>query len=233
MKSKLCLFGCMLFCLSSIFAQSNVKDVKIYLSDGTTEEALMIPDEKYPWNDQKSISVFDESLRDAKKVKKKQKTKYKAKDIMGYEYDGRYFESKKVMVAGRGDHGSTLGSLPKYALIERLEEGNINVYKAYAYPPKIVSGITLQEVYDDIRSNPEYFLMKESDGKVKTMHAANLEKWIKDSELVSERYANGDYGNIKKKKGKKFGNFIKGQIDNEDPNMVIQIVSDYNEDMAN
>lgn len=233
MKKKLCTLGCMLLCLSSIFAQLNVKDVTVHLKDGSTVTGLMVPNERHPWEDQKSISIFDESLRNEKKIKKKQKTKYKAKDIVGYEYDNRYFESKKAMIAGRSDYSSTLGGLPKYALLERIEEGKINIYKAYGYPPKIVSGVSLSEVYEDIRSKPEYFLMKESDGKMKSMMNANIAKWIKDSDKVSKAYADGAYGNMKRKEGKKLGNFLKGQIDNERPDISIQVIGDYNEDMAN
>ena len=222
----------MLLFISSIFAQREVKEVTVHLNDGTTVEGLMTPNTMYPWEDQKSISIFDESLRNEKRIKKKQKTKYKAKDIAAYEYDGRYFESKKVSVAGRGDNEGKFSAIPRMALIEKLEEGKINVYMAYAYPPKVVSGITLEEVYEDLRSHPEYFLMKESDGKVKTMHSANIEKWIKDSDVTSQNYADGAYGNFKKKKGKKLGNFLKGQMDNEKPSMIIQIISDYNKEMA-
>ena len=232
MKKNLLFVVSMLLFISSIFAQREVKEVTVHLNDGTTVEGLMTPNTMYPWEDQKSISIFDESLRNEKKIKKKQKTKYKAKDIAAYEYDGRYFESKKVSVAGRGDNEGKFSAIPRMALIEKLEEGKINVYMAYAYPPKVVSGITLEEVYEDLRSHPEYFLMKESDGKVKTMHSANIEKWIKDSDVTSQNYADGAYGNFKKKKGKKLGNFLKGQMDNEKPSMIIQIISDYNKEMA-
>jgi len=232
MKKNLLIVASMLLFISSIFAQREVKEVTVHLNDGTTVEGLMTPNEMRPWEDQKSISIFDESLRNEKRIKNKQKTKYKAKDIAAYEYDDRYFESKKVSIVGRGENEGKFSGIPKYALIEKLEEGKITVYMGYAYPPKVASGISYDEIYEDLRSNPEYFLMKESDGKVKTMHNANIEKWIKDSDRTAKSYKEGAYGNLKKKEGKKFGNFLKGQIDNENPDMIMQIVSDYNKEMA-
>jgi len=232
MKKNLFTLGFILLFISSVFAQRNVKDVTVHMKDGSTEKGLFVPDKGYPWLDQKSISIFDESLRNEKKIKKKQKTKYKAKDIVGYEYDNRFFESKKVMIAGGSDYSSALGGLPKYALLERIVEGKINIYKAYGYPPKVISGVSFDEVRKDIREKPEYFLMKESDGKMKSMMNANITKWIKDSDKVSKAYADGAYGNMKRKKGKKLGNFLKGQIDNARPDISIQVISDYNEDMA-
>lgn len=218
--------------LNLVFSQANIVDVTVYLKDGSSVEGLMKPNEMAPWSDQKSISIFDKSLRNEKKIKRKQKTKYKAKDLIAYEYDGRFFESRKVMIAGRGDHTGTFSALPKYALIERLEKGAISVYVGYAYPPSVASGITFEEIYSDIRDNPEYFLMKDSDEKIKSMHNVNIEKWIKDAAVVSEKFANGDYGNMKRKKKKKLGNFIKGQMENENPNLIITVVQEYNKEVA-
>ncbi len=221
-----------LFALSIAFSQSEVLEVTVHLKDGSTEQGLMYPNENRPWELQKSISIFDESLRDAKKVKKKDKTKYKAKDIKGYEYDGRSFESHKVMLDGRGDHSSTLKALPKFTLIEKVVDGPISIYMGYGYPPGVASGISYEEIYDDLLSNPEYLMVKQPDNKLKSMHSANIEKWIKDSPTVSEKFANGEYGNFKRKKKKKLGNFLKGQIDNERPDVIINVVEDYNRSMS-
>ncbi len=219
------------FLCSTTWAQANIVDVVVTLKDGSKVEGLMNASERSPWQIQKMIAVWDESFRGAKKIKNKDKTKYKASELEGYEFNGRYFETKKVMIAGRGDHGSTLGALPKMAMIERLEEGEINVYKAYAYPPSVASGVSFQEIYADIRDNPEYFLMKQSDGKVKSMHSVDITKWIADAETVSTKFANGDYGNMKRKEGKGLGNFIKGQIENENPELILTVVREFNKEM--
>jgi hypothetical protein len=133
------------------------------------------------------------------------------------------------MIGGRGDAGSTLKALPNYALVERVLQGPISVYKAYGYPPGVASGISFQEIYEDLRMNPEYFLMKASDEKMKSMHNAKIEKWIADALGVSKKFADGDYGNFKRKKDKKLGNFLKGQMENENPGLIITVVREYDE----
>ena len=67
--------------------------------------------------------------------------------------------------------------------------------------------------------------------KVKYISNINIEKWIKDAPGVYEKFEAGEYGNFKRKKGKKLGNFIKGQIENENPDLIIRIITEYNEEM--
>ena len=137
------------------------------------------------------------------------------------------------MITTRGDKGNslTLKGLPNYALIERVTEGPITVYMAYAYPQSVASGVSFDEIYEDLRNNPTYFLMQESNMKVKSMHGVNIEKWIADAPETSEKFANGEFGNFKRKKKKKLGSFIKGQMENENPTLIISIVEAYNAEM--
>ena len=215
--------------LSILTAQKNRFEVTIHLSDKKTETAMMTFSKNSPWSMQKSIEVYDPALKDEKRIKRKQKTTYKAKSIKGFEVDGRVFESKKVMIPA-GNYGNDLTSLPNYAFVEVIEKGNISVYKAYSYPPKVVSGITFDQVYADIRNNPNYFVFKEGakKAKLKDMGSINIEKWVSDAPGVSEKLANGDYGNFKRKEGKKMMNFIKGQMENENPQLIVDIIRDYN-----
>lgn len=214
--------------------QAGIKrvEVMVYLEDGSTVEGLMDINPYKPWTYQKSISIFDKSLKDEKKIKNKQKTKYKAKEIKGYESEGRYFESKKVSLAGRGESESSMKALPAYALIERLVEGSISVYMGYGYPPNVAAGITFDEIYEDIRNNPQYFLANDSNGKAKSMHNINIEKWIVDAPNTSQKFADGEYGNFKRKEKGKLMNFMKGQMENEDPELIIRIVKAYNAEMG-
>jgi len=62
MKKNLFTLGFLLLFISSVFAQREVKDVTVHLKDGSTVTGLMVPNERYPWQDQKAISIFDESL---------------------------------------------------------------------------------------------------------------------------------------------------------------------------
>ncbi len=233
MKKLLFSLSFLCFMVMSVYAQTERVEVTVHIKKGKTETAMMEVNPDFPWRYQKAIEVFDPALKDEKRIKNKQKTKYKAKDIVAYEAQGNYYESKKVMIAGRGDAGSTLKALPNYALIERVVEGPITVYKAYGYPPTVASGVSFEDIYNDLRSYPEYFVMKESDGKVKSMHNMDIEKWIADAPMTSEKFANGDYGNFKRKEGKKLGNFIKGQLENENPTLIVDIIKDYNKEVSN
>lgn len=212
-------------------AQSNRYEVTIHISDKKTETAMMTFNENAPWSMQKSIDVYDPALKDEKRIKRKQKTTHKAKSIKGFEVNGRIFESKKVMIPA-GNYGNDLTSLPNYAFVEVIEKGKISVYKAYSYPPKVASGITFSEIYADIRQNPNFFVIKEGakKAKLKDMNSINIEKWVSDAPGVSEKLANGDYGNFKRKEGKKVMNFIKSQIENENPQLIVNIIRDYNKE---
>lgn len=223
-----------LFCFlaTSAFAQRDRMDIDVKLKNGETVEGMIIYNHRTPWVYQKSISVFDRGLAQAKKIKGSQKEKYKAKDVESYVLDGKTFVTRKMMIAGRGDAGSTLKALPSYSMVELVEEGAINVYKAFAYPPSVTSGTTFEEIYDDLNANPEYFLQKKDDNKVVSMHSANIQKWIADAPETSENFAEGEYGNMKRKEGKKMANFLKGQIDNERPDVILRVVKDYNAEKA-
>jgi hypothetical protein len=53
-----------------------------------------------------------------------------------------------------------------------------------------------------------------------------------DKSLVEqERIEADEYGNFKRKKEKKLGNFLKGQIENENLALMIRIIKKYNEEM--
>lgn len=233
---KIILLTIAIFILTtSIFSQTRRVDVIVHMKDGSTVEGMINVNDQTPWSNQKSISVFDKSLVDAKRIKKKQKTKYKASKIKGYEAEGKFYESKKLSVTGTGEYGGGgLSGLPDYALIEKVEEGAITVYKGYGYPPKIATGVTFEEIYEDIRTHPEYFVMKKgkNKGKPKTMMNINVEKWISDAPRTKEQFENGEFGNFKRKKKKKLGNFLKGQLENGNPALIIKVVKAYNEEKA-
>jgi len=229
MKNLLLTFTFLFIVLNIAISQSNRYDITVHIDDKKTEEAMISINANAPWSIQKSIQVFDKSLKDEKRIKRKQKTTYKAKDIKGFEVDGRVFVSKKVMMPS-GNYGNDLSALPNYAFVEVIEEGKISVFKGYSYPPKVLTGVTFDEVYSDIRNNPNYFVLKEGEKKtkLKDLNNINIEKWISDAPEVSEKFANGDYGNFKRKEGKKMMNFIKGQIENENPQLIVNIIKDYN-----
>lgn len=231
MKKTVLTISALLLMVVSIIAQDRV-NATLYKKDGSTEDVMMYVYPNRPWVNQKGISVFDPSLKDEKRIKGKYITKYKPKDLVAYEVEGNYFESQKVMVAGRGDYGSTLKSLPNYTFIEKMIDGPITVYKAYGYPPGVASGVSFEEIYADLRANPEYFVRKESEDKMLTMTNMNIERWIEDAPETSEKFAKGEFGNYKRKENKKVANFLKGQLENENTDLIMKVIIAYNEEMS-
>jgi len=224
----------LVFTTSMLAAQSeNRHEVSIRLKNGDMVEGMVQLNPYRPWTDQKTISVFDKSLVDEKRIKRKQKTKYKASKVEYFEIGGRRWETHKIMMP-EGEYGGTLKGLPTYTFLERIEEGAISVYQGYSYPPSVISGeITFKEIHQSINNNPNFFVIKHESKKprLKYISNINIEKWIKDAPGVYEKFEAGEYGNFKRKKGKKLGNFLKGQIENENPNLIIKIIEEYNEEM--
>ena len=216
----------------SLSAQKEVVDVVVHVNDKKSVEGLMHYDSRYPWSYQRSVDLFDKSLRNAKKVKNKDKTEYKAKDIKGFEFNDRVFEVHKVSATGKSDYASTIGSIPKMTLIEKVSDGAINMYQVYGYPPKVASGVDFNTIYEDLRNKPEYFVEKNGDGDLKSLGSINIEKWIADAPETSKKFADGEFGNFKRKEGKKFNNFIKGQLENESSGLMYKVIEAYNEEMG-
>ncbi|MFK7771710.1 MAG: hypothetical protein AB8F94_06210 [Saprospiraceae bacterium] len=212
----------------------NRHEVTVRLNNGDVIEAIVQLSPNAPWSDQKSITVFDKSLVDQIRIKRKQRTKYKASKVEYFEIGGRRWESHKVMMP-EGEYGGTLRGVPTATFLERVEEGAISVFKGYSYPPGMITGgeITYEDIHLSLMNNPNYFVIKhtEKKAKVKYISNINIEKWIKDAPGVYEKFEAGDYGNFKRKKGKKLGNFLKGQIENENPDLIIRIIKEYNEEM--
>lgn len=232
MKNLILTLTFLMIALTASIAQNRI-DVIVHLANGEKVEAMATINPNSPWSYQKSITTYDRSLVDAKRIKSKQKTKYKASKVVALEYDGKYFESKKLLVPP-GNHGGTLKGLPAYTFVERILDGHAKAYRVYSYPPSVASGVTFEQIYDDILSNPNYFVTKGEGkkSKMKNINMINIEKWVKDAPITSEKLANGELGNFKRKEGKKLGNFIKGQLENENPRLIITILEDYNIEMS-
>lgn len=212
----------------------NRHEVTVRLKNGDMIEAMVQLNPNRPWSDQKSITVFDKSLADKTRIKRKQRKKYKASKVDYFEIGGRRWEAHKVLMP-EGEYGGTLRGVPTATFLERIEEGAISVFKGYSYPPGMITGgeITWEDIHYSIMNNPNYFVIKHANKKPKVKYISNIniEKWIKDAPGVYEKFEAGEYGNFKRKKGRKLGNFIKGQIENENPDLIIRIIKEYNEEM--
>lgn len=55
-------------------------------------------------------------------------------------------------------------------------------------------------ILDKALTNPAYFVRKESEDKMLSMTNMNIERWIEDAPETSQRFANGEFGNYKRKK---------------------------------
>lgn len=224
----------LIFTTSVLNAQiENRHEVIIKLNDGEIIEAMADFNPQHPWSDQKSISIFDRSLADQTRIKRKQRKKYKAGKVEYYEMDGRRWESHKIMMP-EGEYGSMAKGVPVATFLERIEKGTISIYQGYSYPPGIISGdMDYQSIYLGILETPNIFVIKHESKKpkVKSIEMINIEKWINDAPGVYEKFKSGEYGNFKRKKGKKLGNFLKGQMENQNPDLIIKIIEDYNQEM--
>jgi hypothetical protein len=161
----------------------------IIKEDGSKVEGIIEADLQFPWNVQDDIKFFDPKLLEQGKVKGKDKEKYGPKDIKGFGFDDRYYESQKY--ADMTAIGPA--SLGKYYFLERLEDGKIKLYRFFDSPPKVLTvDETFEQVYENLRNNPRS-LIKKGDDKVK--ESAGFEKMINDCPVVMEKYQKGEYGN--------------------------------------
>lgn len=232
------LFSLIITCfagLSMLSAQNDLSNPRLHegsvtMKNGDTNEGILEFSMNHPWDIQRGIRMFDKSLLGEKKIKGKDKTNCKPKDCTSFETGGMKYEAHKTMIGG-GTYGGDMKALPKWYFLQLLEEGPINLYIAYGNPPAVASGVDFETIYDDLRSNPE-MLLKKGDGKIKYLNTIDVAKWIEDSSDTAQKFADGGYGNKVRKEGKKFGNFLKAQMENQNVDMMRQVIQDYNAEMG-
>jgi|GEM_PF-4839179 len=212
-------------------AQTETTKVKIHLKNGKTTEVLVGMNTDKPWNYQDGLVAIPLELRNAEKIRKKDYITFKAKSIEAYEFNGRYFKSMKVAINAREEGSSQLAMIPRYQLLERVQEGAITVYTGYP-TPKGGLGDKQAEIYADHRDNPDYFVKKASMKKTKNLTMVNIEKLIKDCPEVHNKYRDGAYGNHAMKEGKKLGNLMRKVENNNENSSKIAMIADYNTIMS-
>lgn len=149
-----------------------------------------------------------------------------------------FFEARKVSIQKLGVLRFLINGRAKYALIERIEAGQINVYRAYAYPRAVKFGFrglkfgSSEEELTKIKQRPRFFLQKGLSKHPQPISRITLTDWIKDSEEVHRKFVEGGYGNFKHKEGQQVINVIKTAIENQSPELFIAVVKDYNQKMA-
>lgn len=208
---------------------------KIIMSDGKELVGYikLNGSEMSPWNNQKSVEFFTEEATKDGKVKRKEREKYKPKDIKAYVAGDRYFESMKISEA-KLDIGVGIAT---WKFVERIVEGNVNYYHIYE-TPEFVSVTTTEEEriqqeqeLERMRNNPMMVLIKGSEEPI-LAGKVDLGEFLSECPDVQEKYNNGDYGvePFSKNRETKVGKWIGNAADAEAMRAVLpEILTDYND----
>jgi len=151
MKNLLFLFVAILATTTVSFGQDdalpdNLYRATIVTKSGDTHEGVIKWQDNRPWLTNTAVKMFDEALLSEKKVKNKDKTMHKAKDVETLSFDGRTFVSRKVMLDAC-EYCSALKALPNNFFLEVVEEGTIKMFKGYGSPPSVASGVSFDVIY--------------------------------------------------------------------------------------
>lgn len=224
----LCLLGVFSFSFSQ--AEEDYHKGRIFKEDGTSEDGIIEADLKYPWIIQKYIRFFDAALLNQEdRVKLRDKPKIDPKDIAGFEFEGKRYESNKYAdLSGLGP-----GSLGTFYFLELVEDGPIKLYKYYNSPPTVMQGEP-EGIYEDLRNSPT-ILYRKGDTKLQPISSVTLEEAIKDCPEVKAKFDKGDYGNKLESnpddaKKSRLGKLIKS-VTTAQPNLndyVFEVVREYN-----
>jgi hypothetical protein len=209
----------------------NLYRTTIVTKSGETHEGVIEWNDRRPWSTNTAVKMFDEALLSEKKVKNKDKTLHKAKDVESMTFDGRTFVARKVMMDAC-DYCSTLKALPNNFFLEVLEDGPIKMLRGYGSPPGVASGVSFDEIYANILDNPSIFLEKDGMKKTTNLSVVTIDKWINDAAITHQKWTEGGFGNMKRKEGKKLANFLKDQGANEDVDMITSVIVEYNAEMG-
>ncbi|MBZ0244472.1 MAG: hypothetical protein K8H85_00860 [Cyclobacteriaceae bacterium] len=186
----LCLASCMLKLSIAQEAGDNQYQGTIVNLDGTESQGVIEANLQYPWVIQKHIRFFDASLLEQEdRVKLKDKPKLDAKDLLGFRFEDKVYESHKYADL------SALGpkALGANYFFELVVDGPIKLYKFYDTPPTVMQGDP-ETIYAELRNNPHLFI-KKGDEKIDVLSTSKLEKFISDSPEIWAKYNKGEYGN--------------------------------------
>lgn len=227
-----CLASCMVKLSVAQEASDNQYQGTIINLDGTESQGVIEANLQYPWIIQKHILFFDASLLEQEeRVKLKDKPKLDAKDLVGFRFEDKVYESHKYADL------SALGpkALGTNYFFELAVDGPIKLYKFYDSPPTVMQGDP-EAIYAELRNNPHLYI-KKGDEKIDFLSTSKLEKFISDSPEVWNKYEKGEYGNkLEGDGGKKsrLGKLINKAMNTPSINSyVYEVVSEYNALMSN
>lgn len=239
--------ACLIMCLTVSFltAQDAAKgEFAGYLIEkgGKKKEGVLFLDTSNPWQNQRSIKFVTQKVweKNNGELKKKQKEKFKAKDIQGYGYDGREFFTMKYTAvgSGSGQPNKFTGAMTAVSnlsrnqhIVERVLAGEVSVYSFYDYPPDVSAQVGSEEMRQhdqmiaDLRNHPNALVKKGKKGKVKNFTGMmNFKKYIGDCEVVLNKFENKEY--MRK------GGVITA-VTGQNVERAVEIFTDYNNECGN
>lgn len=189
-------------------------------------------DERSPWDNQKKVEFFTEQAIEDGKVKRKEREKYKPKDIKAYVADGRYFESMKISAAKLA-----IGiGISKWQFVERMVDGDISLYRLYDYPDPVAvttseeERVEYEQEMETMRTEPNLVLQK-GDGDMELISKIDFSEYLAECPSVQEKYKSGGYGiePWKTDKDSKLANWVANQMNLDKILAVLpEILGDYN-----
>lgn len=212
------------------FAQENLKHGWRHgyiITDDGKQEGIIIPsgsDDMSPWALHEDVRFIYQEVYNTGKVKNKDKLYLKPKDIRGYGFEDKKFETITYVNPAR------IGNKSEKVFMEIVENGRINLYKFLIRPDDVLKYVYAKEHNLDPELRTEYVLVK-GDGLGETYYSADIISYIDDCEKVKSKYLNGGYGfmpNTNKSKNN-LVNKIKTEMAKDDLYDAIKIiVNDYN-----
>lgn len=186
--------------LSSGFAQRQKVDTDVMgtvvLKNGDEVKAyIRLDDGLNPWNNQKEVKYYLEKALADGKIKGKEVVTLKPKEVQKVIAGEQVFVPLKLSVAKL-----VMGvGLSKMRLVERIHEGNINYYKVYDNPGKLVGFVNDEMLaqherdLEEARNNPIFFIEKEK-GDYKNIRNIKFSEYVSDCDNVIQKLESGHYG---------------------------------------
>lgn len=144
-----------------------------------------------PWEFQGKVRFISKRDFDKKdKIKNKDYSKYTAKDISGYRYNGDSLVYLSVKYADNSAVGT--GMIPKTKFMRRISDNKISIFHHFQTPPSVGEVSALKEIYLE-NKNPDVVYKKGKKGKLRLVNALNVGKELEDCPTVVEKYKNGEY----------------------------------------
>lgn len=176
-----------------------------------------------PWQINTSVKFIYMDVFNSGKVKGKDKLFFKPKDIKGYGFDDKKYETITYLNTNR------IGNQQEKVFMEPVEKGKISLYKFYAQPESEV--VYVNEARDGSSIIKCDYVLIKGDNVGEHYSEAHIVSYIEDCDKVTSKYTSGGYGFIPstKKPKNKIGKLMQKAAPKDDLHEAIEIIiSDYN-----